>query len=114
MEESLVCFSFWSVKDLIIFMIWFLSQCGNKAILRPDSRPMIDKVIKTLGLDSDIESIERDIIVNCKSGRVIIPGNWACEHSVFYCAARRTLEAEEIWNINTGEGLILMFLALII
>jgi len=83
-------------------MIWFLSQCGNKAILRLDSRPMIDKVIKTLGLDSDIESIEQDMIVNCKPGRVIIPGNWACEHSVFYCAARRTLEAEEIWNINTG------------
>jgi hypothetical protein len=95
-------------------MIWFLSQCGNKAILRLDSQPLIDKVIKTLGLDSDIESIERDMIVNCKPGRVIIPGNWACEHSVFYCAARRTLEAEEIWNINTVHGLILMFLALII
>jgi len=52
-------------------MIWFLSQCGNKAILRLDSRPMIDKVIKTLGLDSDIESIERDMIVNCKPGRVM-------------------------------------------
>ena len=65
---------------------------------------MIDKVIKTLGLDSDIESIEREMIVNCKPGRVIIPSNWACEHSVFYCAARRTLEGEEIWNINTGQG----------
>ena len=92
-------------------MIWFLSQCGNKAILRldsrpmiDDSRPMIDKVIKTLGLDSDIESIERDMIVNCKPGRVIIPGNWACEHGVFYCVARRTLEGEEIWNINTGKA----------
>jgi hypothetical protein len=53
---------------------------------------MIDKVIKTLGLDSDIESIEREKIVNCKPRRVILPGNWACEHSVFYCAARRTLE----------------------
>ena len=59
---------------------------------------MIDKVIKTLGLDSDIESIEREMIVNCKPGRVIIPGNWACEHGVFYCAARKTLEGEEIWN----------------
>jgi len=39
--------------------------------LRLDSRPMIDKVIKTLGLDSDIESIERDMIVNCKPGRVM-------------------------------------------
>ena len=119
MEESLVCFSFWSVRNLIIFMIWFLSQCGNKAILRLDSRSMIDKVIKTLGLDSDIESIEQDMIVNCKPGRVIIPGNWESEHSVFLscskkCAARRTLEGEEIWNINIGQGLILIFLALII
>ena len=71
-------------------MIWFLSQCGNKAILRLHSRSIIDKVIKTLGLDSDIESIEREMIVNCKPGRVIIPGNWACEHGVFYCVARRT------------------------
>ena len=55
---------------------------------------MIDKFIKTLGLDSDIESIERERIVNCKPGTVIILGNWACEHSVFYCAARRTLEGE--------------------
>ena len=75
---------------------------------------MIDKFIKTLGLDSDIESIERERIVNCKPGTVIILGNWACEHSVFYCAARRTLEGEEIWNTNTGQVLILMFLALII
>ena len=83
-------------------MIWFLSQCGNKAILRLDSRSMIDKVIKTLELDSDIESIEQEMIVNCKLGKVIIPGNWACEHIVFYWAARRTLEGEEIWNISTG------------
>ena len=53
------------------------------------------------------------MIVNCKLGTVIILGNWACEHSVFYCAAR-TLEGEEIWNTNTGQVLILMFLALII
>jgi hypothetical protein len=69
---------------------------------------MIDKVIKTLGLDSDIESIEREKIINCKPGRVILPGNLGCEHSGFYCVARRT-EEEEIWNINTGQGLILMF-----
>jgi hypothetical protein len=70
---------------------------------------MIDRVIKTLGLDSDIQSIEREKIVNCKPGRDILQGNWGCEHSVFYCAARRTLGEEEIWNINTGQGLILMF-----
>ena len=106
----MVCFLFWSVKDYIIFMIWFLSQCGNKAILRLDSRSMIDNVIKTLGLDSDIESIEREMTVNCKHVRVIIQ----VTGHVFYCAARRTLEGEEIWNINTGQGLILIFLALII
>ena len=68
-------------------MIWFLSQYGNKARLRLDSRSMIAKVIKTPGLDSDIESVERAMIANCKLGRVIIPGNWACEHIVFYRAA---------------------------
>jgi len=81
-----------------------LPECGSKAILLLDSRSMFDKVIKTPGLDSDIESIEREKIVNCKPGRVILPGNWGCEHSVFYCAARRTLEEEEIWNINTGKA----------
>ena len=69
-----------------------LPKSGNKAILRLDSRSMIDKVIKTLGLDSDIESIERERIVNFKPGRVLLAGNWACEHNIFYCAARRTLE----------------------
>jgi hypothetical protein len=53
---------------------------------------MVDKVIKTLGLDFDIESIERERIVNFKPGRVLIAGNWADGHNVFYCAARRTLE----------------------
>jgi len=69
-----------------------LSECGNKAILRLDSQSIVDKVIKTLGLDFDIESIERERIVNFKPGRVLLAGNWACGHYVFYCAARRTLE----------------------
>ena len=69
-----------------------LSECGNKAILRLDSQSMADKVIKPLGLDSDIVSIEREKIVNFKRGVVILAGNWACEHSVFYSAAKRTLE----------------------
>jgi len=30
--------------------------------------------------------------VNYKPGRVLLAGNWACGHNVFYCAARRTLE----------------------
>lgn len=53
---------------------------------------MVDKVIKTLGLDNYIESIEQEKIVNFKPGRVILAGAWAYENSVFYCAARRTLE----------------------
>jgi hypothetical protein len=79
-----------------------LSECGNKAILHLDSRSMVDKVIKTLGLDFDVESIERESIVNFKPGRVLLAGNWACEHNIFYCAARRTLEGgrnleDEYW-----------------
>jgi hypothetical protein len=69
-----------------------LSECGNKAILRLDSKSMVDKVIKALGLDFEIESNEREKIVNFKAGRGILAGNWASEYDVFYCAARRTLE----------------------
>jgi hypothetical protein len=69
-----------------------ISECGNKAILRLDSRSMVDKVIKALGLDSDIESDKLEKIVNFKTGRGILAGNWACEYIIFYCAARRTLE----------------------
>jgi len=69
-----------------------LSECGNKAILRLDSQSMVDKVIKALGLDFDIKSDEREKIVNFKTGRGILAGNWACEYDVFYCATRRTLE----------------------
>ena len=79
-----------------------LSECGNKAILHLDSQSMVDKVIKTLGLDFDIESIERERIVNFKPGRVLLAGNWTNEHNIFYCAARRTLEGgrnleDEYW-----------------
>ena len=69
-----------------------LSECSNKAILHLDSQSMVDKVTKTLGLDFDIEPIERERIVNFKPGRVLLAGNWADGHNVFYCAARRTLE----------------------
>ena len=83
-----------------------LSECGNKAILHLDSQSMVDKVIKTLGLDFDIESIERERIVNFKPGRVLLAGNWAGGHNVFYCAARRTLEGgrnlvNEYWAMPT-------------
>jgi Helicase HerA, central domain len=69
-----------------------LSECSNKAILHLDSQSMVDKVIKTLGLDFDIEPRERERIVNFKPGRVLLAGNWADGHNVIYCAARRTLE----------------------
>ena len=69
-----------------------LSECGNKAILRLDSKSMVDKVIKALGLDFEIESNERDKIVNFKAGRGILTGNWITGYEVFYCAARRTIE----------------------
>jgi hypothetical protein len=53
---------------------------------------MVDKVIKSLGLDFEIKSNEREKIVNFKSGRGILAGNWAPGYDVFYCAARRTIE----------------------
>ena len=69
-----------------------LSECGNKAILRLDSISMVDKVIKALGLDFEIEPKERNKIVNFKAGRGILAGNWITGYDVFYCAARRTIE----------------------
>jgi hypothetical protein len=83
-----------------------LSECSNKAILHLDSQSMVDKVTKTLGLDFDIESIERERIVNFKPGRVLLAGNWADGHNIFYCAARRTLEGgrnlrDEYWATPT-------------
>lgn len=60
--------------------------------MRLDSQSMVDKVIKVLGLDFDIESNEREKIVNFKTRRGILAGNWACKYSVFYCAVRRALE----------------------
>ena len=69
-----------------------LSECGNKAILRLDSKSMVDKVIKALGLDFEIEPKERDKIVNFKAGRGILAGNWTTGYDAFYCAARRTIE----------------------
>ena len=53
---------------------------------------MVDKVIKALGMDFEIDSDTREKIVNFKAGRGILAGNWAPGNDVFYCAARRTLE----------------------
>lgn len=70
-----------------------LSECGNKAILRLDSRSMADRVIETLGLTYDVDSDTSEKISNFKPGRVMIAGNWAAhDPSFFYCAARRTIE----------------------
>ena len=90
-------------------MIWFLSQCGNKAILRLDSRSIIDKIIKTLGLDSDIELIEREMIVDYKPGTVIIPGNWTC---ILLCSKKNSRRGRNL-EYKYWQGLILMFLTLI-
>jgi hypothetical protein len=70
-----------------------LSECGNKAILRLDSRSMADRVIENLGLTYDVDSDTSEKISNFKAGRVMIAGNWAAhDPSFFYCAARRTIE----------------------
>jgi DNA helicase HerA-like ATPase len=69
-----------------------LSECSNKAIMHLDSQSMVDQVIKRLGLEYDIEPSVRAKITNFKTGRIFLAGNWAGDESIFYCAARRTLE----------------------
>lgn len=69
-----------------------LSECSNKAIMHLDSQSMVDQVIKRLGLEYDIEPSVRTKITNFKTGRIFLAGNWAGDESIFYCAARRTLE----------------------
>jgi hypothetical protein len=69
-----------------------LSECSNKAILRLDSQSMVDQVIKRLGLEYDIEPSVRTKITNFETGRIFLAGNWAGDDSIFFCAARRTLE----------------------
>jgi len=69
-----------------------LSECSNKAIMHLDSQSMVDQVIKRLGLEYDIEPSVRTKITNFKTGRIFLAGNWAGDDSIFFCAARRTLE----------------------
>ena len=69
-----------------------LSECSNKAIMHLDSQSMVNQVIKRLGLEYDIEPSVRTKITNFKTGRIFLAGNWAGDDSIFFCAARRTLE----------------------
>jgi hypothetical protein len=68
-----------------------LSECANKAIMRLDSRTIVQLVREKLDLQ-DIDPYMLDKTVQFKKGRVLITGQWTSRPDVFYCAARRTVQ----------------------
>jgi hypothetical protein len=68
-----------------------LSECANKAIMRLDSRTIVQLVREKLGLQ-DIDPYMLDRTIQIKKGRVLITGQWTSRPEIFYCAARRTLQ----------------------
>jgi hypothetical protein len=68
-----------------------LSECANKAIMRLDSRTIVQLVREKLGLQ-DIDPYMLDKTVQFKKGRVLITGQWTSRPDIFYCAARRTVQ----------------------
>jgi hypothetical protein len=68
-----------------------LSECGNKAIMRLDSRTILQLVREKLGLQ-DIDPYMLDRTIQFKKGRVLVTGQWTSRPEIFYCAARRTLQ----------------------
>src|SRR5829696_7919134 len=68
-----------------------LSECANKAIMRLDSRTIVQLVREKLGLQ-DIDPYMLDRTIQFKKGRVLITGQWTSRPEIFYCAARRTLQ----------------------
>lgn len=68
-----------------------LSECANKAIMRLDSRTIVQLVREKLGLQ-DIDPYTLDKTIQFKKGRVLITGQWTSRPEIFYCAARRTLQ----------------------
>jgi len=68
-----------------------LSECANKAIMRLDSRTIVQLVREKLGLQ-DIDPYMLDRTIQFKKGRVLITGQWTSRPEIFYCAARRTVQ----------------------
>lgn len=65
------------------------SECENKAIMHLDSKSLLLKVEKNLGLEG-IQETER--CLTFKPGRVLIAGQWSPRPQFLYAAARRTRE----------------------
>jgi hypothetical protein len=69
-----------------------VSECENKALMRMDSRAVLDGVVRLCGLD-DIRPRVLEKCLEFGMGRVLLVGRWAGENpTVCYCAARRTTE----------------------
>jgi len=68
-----------------------LSECANKAIMRLDSRTIVQLVREKLGLQ-DIDPYMLDRTIQFKKGRVLVTGQWTSRPEICYCAARRTVQ----------------------
>lgn len=69
-----------------------ISECANKALMRLDSRNVLDGIVRLCGLeDIPIRTLEK--CLDFGTGRVLLIGRWAGDHpTILYSAARRTLE----------------------
>ena len=64
-----------------------LSECGNKAILHLDSQSMVDKVIKTLGLEGEIVDPTLNNIKHFKKGILLLVGKWVkVTYNIIWCS----------------------------
>lgn len=63
-----------------------LSECANKAIMRIDSRDVLEMIQQKLGFKKDTE-IEKTL--EFKKGRVLLRGKWSDQ--IMFAAARRTV-----------------------
>jgi Helicase HerA, central domain len=68
-----------------------LSECAKKAIMRLDSRTIVQLVREKLGLQ-DIDPYMLDRTIQFKKGRVLVTGQWTSRPEICYCAARRTVQ----------------------
>jgi hypothetical protein len=64
-----------------------LSECANKAVMRIDSRDVLEMIQEKLGFQKDIE-IEKTL--EFKKGRVLLSGKWSDQ--IIFVAARRTVQ----------------------
>ncbi len=69
-----------------------LSECGNKAIMRLDSRTILQLVRDRPGLRHNDPYIYAGENSSVQKGQVLIAGQWTSRPEIFYSAGRLTLQ----------------------